>query len=79
MNISRNFALMASVAITMVVVPCFAQDAVPSGQAAPNVSGTGNAGRIALWKNSSTLGNSVISQSGAPPESITEAIFGTDQ
>jgi hypothetical protein len=32
-------------------------------EAAPNVSGTGSAGRIAIWKNTTTLGNSQIVQS----------------
>jgi hypothetical protein len=40
------------------------QQAADNDQATPAVSGTGNAGRIALWKTSTTLGNSVLSQSG---------------
>lgn len=41
----------------------FGQQAADSDQATPAVSGTGNAGRIAVWKNSTTLASSVVSQS----------------
>lgn len=47
----------------VVVLPCVAQEQ-QSSQATPDLSGTGNAGRIAVWKNSTTIGSSIISQSG---------------
>lgn len=42
--------------------PVVGQDAGASGDVAPAVSGTGNAGRIAVWKNSTTLASSVMTQ-----------------
>jgi hypothetical protein len=45
-------------------LPGLAQESGASGQAAPSVSGTGHAGDIPIWKNNTTLGNSVLSQSG---------------
>lgn len=60
MNDTRHFLLFAVTII--LVVPCIAQEQ-PSSQATPDLSGTGNSGRIAVWKSSSTLGSSVISQS----------------
>ena len=62
MKFSQLFVLVALAAIN--TVPCNAQDTTQSGQAEPNVTGTGNAGRIAVWKNSTTLGNSALAQSG---------------
>ena len=62
MNDTRNVAVLAATAIMAVVLPCVAQEQ-PSNQATPDLSGTGNAGHIAVWKNSSTIGNSAISQS----------------
>jgi len=50
--------------VTMLPSRVMGQESSGSGQAAPAVSGTGNAGKIAVWKNSTTLGNSVLSQSG---------------
>lgn len=60
MKLSHYFVMLA-VTITL-VVPCVAQDATQSADAAPAVSGTGNAGRIAVWKNSTTLASSVMNQ-----------------
>lgn len=64
MKLSRRFVLAVTVsAIATHCVPCgLAQDAAASGQVTPALSGSGNAGRIVVWKNSTTLGNSVISQ-----------------
>jgi hypothetical protein len=45
------------------VAPGLGQSTPDGGQAAPSVSGTGVAGRIAVWKSSTTLGNSVLVQS----------------
>ena len=65
MKLSRCF--MPAVALTAVVAafaPCGrAQDSASSGPATPAISGTGSAGRIAVWKNSTTLTSSTISQS----------------
>ena len=66
MKFSRCFILAVTVtAIVTLFVPCggLAQDGAPGGQTSPTISGTGNAGRIAVWKNSTTVGSSVISQS----------------
>ena len=62
MNDTRRFAFLAVTTMMTVVLPCVAQEQ-QSSQATPDLSGTGNAGRIAVWKNSTTLGSSVISQS----------------
>lgn len=52
-------------AIVTFFVPCgCAQDAAPSGQTTPAISGTGNAHHIAIWTNSTTLGSSAISSTG---------------
>jgi hypothetical protein len=59
MNDTRRFAFLVVTAMMAVVLPCVAQDS-----AKPDLSGTGNAGHIAAWKTSTTLTNSVISQSG---------------
>ncbi|HTT66387.1 MAG TPA: hypothetical protein VMG35_31260, partial [Bryobacteraceae bacterium] len=65
MKLAHRFVPAVTVtAIFSLLVPCgVAQDAPTSGQATPNLSGTGSAGRIAVWKNSTTIGSSVISQS----------------
>jgi hypothetical protein len=63
MKMSRYFVLLTVTASMMVVMPCSAQDSAQSDQATPNLSGTGAVGKIAVWKNSTTLTNSVISQS----------------
>jgi hypothetical protein len=63
MNDTRRFAFLAVTAMLVAASPCVAQDQ-NNGQATPDVSGTGAAGKIAVWKNSTTLTNSVISQSG---------------
>jgi hypothetical protein len=62
MNDTRQFAFLAVAAMMTVTLPCFGQDQT-NGQATPDLSGTGSAGHVALWKNSTTLTNSVISQS----------------
>jgi hypothetical protein len=51
-------------AVGLPVPLCLGQQTADSGQATPAVSGSGNTGRIAVWKNSTTLGSSVLSQSG---------------
>jgi len=62
MNDTRRFALLAVTAMMTAVLPCVAQDQ-DNSQSTPDLSGTGNAGRVAVWKDSTTLTNSVISQS----------------
>src|SRR5579862_3217411 len=65
MKLSRYFmpAVTVPAIVTFFVSYGRAQSAAESGQATPAISGTGNAGRIAVWKNSTTLGSSVITQS----------------
>ena len=64
-----NRSLLPAFTMTLVAVaglcvrPCAGQEGTGNGQAAPAISGTGNPGRLALWKNSTTLASSVISQS----------------
>jgi hypothetical protein len=62
MNHSRHVTLLAVTTIIL-ALPSIAQDQ-NSGQPTPDLSDTGSAGHIALWKNSTTLTNSVILQSG---------------
>jgi hypothetical protein len=66
MKLSRCFVLAGTVtAIVGLSMPFgSAQDGVPNSQATPAISGSGNAGHIAIWKNSATLGNSMLIQSG---------------
>ena len=42
---------------------CLGQTPANSTQADPNISGTGVAGQIPVWKSSTALGNSVLTQS----------------
>jgi hypothetical protein len=66
-----NRSLLPAFTMTLVVVVgpwvrlCIGQEGTGNGQATPAISGTGNAGRIAFWKNSTTLASSVISQSSS--------------
>ena len=64
MNASRHFVLTVTAAIAIFAAACFAQEASQSGQAAPALSGSGIPGDIAVWKNSTTLANSVMFQNG---------------
>jgi hypothetical protein len=57
-----NIILMAFVDLS--VPHCLGQEAAGAGQPTPNVSGTGSAGHIAIWENSTTLTNSKLFQSG---------------
>jgi hypothetical protein len=57
-----NIILMAFVDLS--VPHCLGQEAADAGQSLPNVSGTGSAGHIAIWENSTTLTNSKLFQSG---------------
>jgi len=62
MKLSRCFMLVVTVTA---VANLFARFALAQeAEATPAISGAGNAGRIAVWKNSSTLASSVMSQSG---------------
>jgi hypothetical protein len=68
MRLSRRILLpvatIAAVALAgLWSLPCFGQEASANGQAASSVSGTGVAGHIAVWVNSTTLGNSQLVQS----------------
>jgi hypothetical protein len=69
MRSSRRMILSVSTIALMIFAslwpsPGMAQEASAGGQAAPSVSGTGNPGRIAVWKTTTNLGNSQIVQSG---------------
>ena len=66
MKLSRYFISAVTVtAIVSVFVPCACgQEGAANGQTEPALSGSGSAGHIAIWKNSTTLGGSVMSQSG---------------
>jgi hypothetical protein len=64
MMFTRHFVLMTVTAIMTFVAPCVAQDAKESGQAAPNVTGTGQANHIPIWRNATTLGSSGIVSTG---------------
>ena len=62
MKFSRCFMLVVTVTA---VANLFARFALAQeAEATPAISGAGNPGRIAVWKNSSTLASSVMSQSG---------------
>jgi hypothetical protein len=61
MNMKRNFAFVAVTAMMAVVLPCIAQESQKS-QATTDLSGTGDAGHIAVWKNSTTLASSMMTQ-----------------
>src|SRR5450755_1265952 len=64
MKPSRHFVLVAVTLIVAVVAPCVAQDATQTDQAAPAITGTGQANHIAVWKSSTTLGSSGIVATG---------------
>lgn len=59
MNITRHLVFVAATAITVCFAPCFCQD---TAQTSPDLSGSGSTGKIPVWKNSTTLGNSQIVQ-----------------
>ena len=59
------FTMLVLAFVGLCVPLCLGQNAPESGQAAPNVTGGGSAGRITAWKNSTTLGNSVLVESSA--------------
>ena len=65
MKLSRCFrlAIIVTASVNLFVPGGQAQDGAPTPQATPAISGSGNAGRIAVWKNSTTLASSVMSQS----------------
>ena len=54
MNNTRRFALLGRHSYVTVVLPCVAQDQ-NNGQGTPDLSGTGNPGRIAVWKSRASL------------------------
>jgi len=61
MNDIRRFAFLAVTAMIAVVLPCLAQE---GQEATPTISGTGVAGHVAGWKNSTTLTSSSIYAKG---------------
>ncbi len=63
MNSLRHFVLLAAAAITTVILPC-AVRGQESSQAQPAVSGTGKAGHVAVWTNSTNLTSSGIIATG---------------
>ena len=70
MRLSRNLLSQVCTIAGMTLAgpwlsPGTCQEASAGGQAAPSVSGTGNVGRVAVWKNSTTMGNSALFQSSA--------------
>ncbi len=63
MRLTRHSVSVALTVATVLVGTALAQNK-QNGEIVPAVSGTGSAGHIAVWKNSSTLASSVLSQSG---------------